>query len=62
MLVKTDENVQPDSKYMMSGNKISVRTMGLRGNFKQIKDDLDNIAKEIIYNLIMNNQKHVDRC
>ena len=48
MHVKTDENVQPDSKYMISRNKISVRTMDLSGNFKQIKDDLDNVAKEII--------------
>lgn len=48
LYAKTDEAVQPNSKYVMSGNKISVRTLDLSVDFQQIKDDLDKIAEEFI--------------
>ena len=43
---KTDEQVQPDHIYHMSGNKISVRTLDLNQDFSEIARQLDNIAKE----------------
>lgn len=43
---KTDEVIQPNQIYHMSGNKISVRTLDLNQPFKEIANQLDNIVKE----------------
>ena len=40
----TDEAIQPDHTYSMSGNKISVRTLDLNCSFNQIAVQLDKIA------------------
>lgn len=40
----TNENIQPNSEYMMSGNKISVKTLNLNQNFELIKAQLDEIV------------------
>ena len=40
----TNENIQPNSEYMMSGNKISVKTLNLNQNFELIKAQLDDIV------------------
>ena len=42
----TDEDIQPDNSYQMSGNKISVRTLDLNRDFSEIADQLDTIVKE----------------
>ena len=42
----TDEDVQPDCTYLMSGNKISVRTLDLGLPFEEIRAQLDGIAQE----------------
>ena len=42
----TDEAIQPDNDYMMSGNKISVKTLDLNREFKDIAGQLNAIAKE----------------
>jgi 5-methylcytosine-specific restriction enzyme subunit McrC len=42
----TDEELQPDNSYQMSGNKISVRTLDLNQEFPEIAKQLDNIAVE----------------
>lgn len=42
----TDEDVQPDCTYQMSGNKIGVRTLDLDRPFDEIKAQLDGIAEE----------------
>ena len=42
----TDEEIQPDNRYMMSGNKISVRTLDLNREFPEIAKQLDSIAAE----------------
>lgn len=42
----TDEDVQPDCVYHMSGNKISVRTLDLDRPFNEIRAQLDGIARE----------------
>ena len=37
---KTDESVQPNGAYLMSGNKISVRTLDLDCEFSEIANSL----------------------
>ena len=46
LYAKTDELVQPDKTYQMSGNKISVRTLDLNCKFSEIAKQLDEIAIE----------------
>ena len=46
LYAKTDEQVQPDQVYRMSGNKISVRTLDLNQDFSKIARQLDGIALE----------------
>ena len=40
----TDEDVQPNAKYRMSGNQIGVRTLDLDRPFEEIRAQLDGIA------------------
>ena len=46
LYAKTDEELQPDNIYQMSGNKISVRTLDLNQEFPEIAKQLDDIAAE----------------
>ena len=46
LYAKTDEELQPDNSYQMSGNKISVRTLDLNREFSEIAKQLDDIAAE----------------
>lgn len=46
LYAKTDEEITPDQKYKMSGNRISVRTLDLNLDFERIKEQLDKIAEE----------------
>ncbi len=46
LYAKTDEQVQPDHTYHMSGNKISVRTLDLNQGFSEIARQLDGIVQE----------------
>ena len=46
LYAKTDEELQPDNSYQMSGNKISVRTLDLNQDFSEIAKQLDNIVAE----------------
>lgn len=46
LYARTDEALQPDSTFHMSGNQISVRTLDLNQEFKQIAAQLDAIAKQ----------------
>ena len=45
LYAKTDETIQPDNEYQMSGNKISVRTLDLNCEFAIIAEQLNSIAK-----------------
>ena len=45
LYAKTDEEITPDNEYMMSGNKISVKTLDLNREFEDIAKQLDDIAK-----------------
>lgn len=42
----TDEAIQPDNSYQMSGNKISVKTLDLNRPFAEIAGQLDAIVEE----------------
>ena len=44
MYAKTDEDIVPDNKYSMSGNKIYVRTLDLNCDFITIREQLDSIV------------------
>ena len=46
LYARTGEAIQPDSTFQMSGNQISVRTLDLNQEFKEIADQLDAIALE----------------
>lgn len=47
LYAKTDEDITPDHEYIMSGNKISVKTLDLGGDFERIKEQLNNLVKEL---------------
>lgn len=44
LYAKTDEDIQPNNEYMMSGNKISVKTLDLDCEFSEIRMQLDDIV------------------
>lgn len=48
LYAKTDEYVFPDYEYMLSGNKISAKTLDLNKDFSQIAQQLNRIAETII--------------
>lgn len=45
LYAKTDEDVQPDQSYSMSGNRIDVKVLDLSQRFEIIRNDLDQIAE-----------------
>ena len=47
LYARTTSEIQHDSEYVMSGNKISVKTLDLNNDFDLIKNDLDKILKEL---------------
>ena len=46
LYARTDEALQPDNVYQMSGNKISVRTLDLNRDFSEIAAQLNRIVQE----------------
>ncbi|MBR3354455.1 MAG: 5-methylcytosine-specific restriction endonuclease system specificity protein McrC [Oscillospiraceae bacterium] len=46
LYAKTDAEIQPDGEYVMSGNKISVKTLDLNTEFVEIANSLDLIVKD----------------
>ncbi len=49
LYAKTDEEIQPDGIYQMSGNQISVKTLDLNCDFRDIRNQLDAIAESHFY-------------
>lgn len=49
LYAKTDNKIQPDHEYLMSGNKISVKTLDLNQDFTNIKNQLDYIVTETFF-------------
>ena len=43
---KTGETITPDAEFMMGVNKISVKTLDLNKDFKEIAEQLDKIVKD----------------
>lgn len=48
LYARTTSDIQPDSDYVMSGNKISVKTLDLNQDFEIIKNQLDSIAENYL--------------
>lgn len=48
LYARTDEAIQPDNTYMMSGNKISVKTLNLDCPFHTIAEQLNSIADSFL--------------
>ncbi|MGM9532445.1 5-methylcytosine-specific restriction endonuclease system specificity protein McrC [Intestinibacter sp.] len=48
LYAKTDESVIPNGEYMMSGNKIMVKTLDLNTEFKFIAQSLNEIAEDLM--------------
>lgn len=48
LYAQTDEEIQPDHTYMMSGNRISVKTLDLNCDFCEIAHQLNSIADAFI--------------
>lgn len=46
LYAKTKDEMQPDGKYQMSGNRITVRTLDLYQSFAEIRKELDGIVAE----------------
>lgn len=46
LYARTDESVQPDGSYWMSGNQIRVRTLDLNQEFRNIAGELHDIAAD----------------
>ena len=44
LYARTKATIQPDSEYVMSGSRISVKTLDLNQEFNEIKNQLDDIA------------------
>ena len=47
LYAKTDDAVQPDGDYQMSGNQISVKTLDMNCEFAVIARQLDTIAERV---------------
>ena len=48
LYAKTNEEIIPNGEYMMSGNKIMVKTLDLNKEFKFIAQSLNKIALDLI--------------
>ncbi|MCL9818857.1 5-methylcytosine-specific restriction endonuclease system specificity protein McrC [Helicobacter colisuis] len=48
LYAKPDDEINHDSTYIMSGNKITIKTLDLNCDFKEIAKQLDLIAKNLI--------------
>lgn len=49
LYAKTDEDIIPNQEYLMSGNKISIKTLDLGADFNQIAGQLNEIADGLLY-------------
>ena len=49
LYARTDEEIQPNNEYMMSGNKISVKTLDLNRDFTEIAAQLNDIAESCFF-------------
>lgn len=52
LYARTDEMLQPDNEYYMSGNRVSVKTLDLNREFSEIRSQLDSIVFDHFGNAI----------
>lgn len=52
LYAQTDEAIQPDNVYQMSGNQICVRTLDLNCEFAEIAAQLNSIVEEYFDNVL----------
>ncbi len=50
LYARTNANIQPDSDYVMSGSNISVKSLDLNQKFIEIKNQLDTIVEDYLFN------------
>lgn len=48
LYARTNQNIQPDSEYVLSGNKILVKTLDLNQEFDKVKEQLDCIIEDYL--------------
>lgn len=48
LYAKTQEQITPDNDFIMSGNRISIKTLDLSGEFNLLCQGLENIAKQVV--------------
>lgn len=48
LYARTDEAIQPENSYMMSGNRISIKTLDLNCSFSLIAAQLNTIANDLL--------------
>ncbi len=48
LYAKTDEDIYPENEYLMSGNRIEVRTLNLDGDFEAIRAQLNRIVEKYL--------------
>ena len=48
LYARTDEDIQPNNTYWMSGNKIMIQTLNLDCDFQEIRNQLDAIADDFL--------------
>ena len=46
LYAKTDDDIYPENEYLMSGNRIEVRTLDLNGDFEAIRTQLNSVAEK----------------
>ncbi len=51
LYARTDEDIQPNNSYMMSGNKISVKTLDLNCPFNEVSAQLNSIIEDHFGNI-----------
>lgn len=49
LYARTDEKIVPDHDYMISGNRISVKTLDLNTAFSRIEKQLDALVERLLY-------------
>ena len=49
LYAKTDEEVVPDNDYLMSGNRISVKTLDLNKDFSCIAEQLNTLVERLLF-------------
>ena len=52
LYARTEEEIQPDNEYRMSGNRISVRTLDLNREFGEIEGQLKGVCARIFWKMI----------